>query len=93
MKWYVLVIFLVTGLSVVGLLVMFFNVDPYKANNQVKHLFFTSLFMTIWGFSTLALNRFRFKMDWPDFYGSFRMGFIISLVGCLIIFLIRYGRY
>lgn len=79
MKWYVLVIFLVTGLSIVGLLVVSFNLDPYKANNQIKDLFFTSLFMSLWGFSTLVSNRFKFKMDWPDFYKSFKIGFLVSL--------------
>ena len=79
MKWYVLIIFLVTGLSIAGLLVVSFNLDPYKVNNQIKYLFFTSLFVALWGFSTLALNKFKLKMDWPDFYKSFKIGFIISI--------------
>lgn len=79
MKWYVLVIFLVTGLSIAGLLVVFLNVDPYKANNQIKLLFFASIFMSLWGFTTLALNRFKFRMDWPDFYESFKRGFFVSM--------------
>lgn len=79
MKWYVLVIFLVTGLSIAGLLVVFLNVDPYRANNQIKLLFFASMFMSLWGIVTLALNRFKFRMDWPDFYGSFKKGFFVSM--------------
>lgn len=93
MKWYVLIIFLVTVLSIAGLLVVSFNLDPYKPNIHVKYLFFMSLFITLWGFSTLALNRFKIKIDWPDFRESFKTGFIVSLVGSLIIFLTRYGRY
>ena len=92
MKWYILVIFLVTGLSFVGLLTISFNLDPYKATVLTKYLFFTSLFTTVWGVSTLALNKFKLKMDWPDFYKSFRMGLIISLVICFGIFIVRYGR-
>ena len=92
MRWYVLVIFLVIGLSIAGLLIVSFNLDPYRTTASIKYLFFTSLFITLWGFSTLALNRFKLKMDWPDFYKSFRMGIIISLVICLSIFLIRYAR-
>ncbi len=93
MKWYILIIFLVTGLSIAGVLIISFNLDPYQSSVQVKYLFFTSLFMVLWGFSTLALNRFKLRMDWPDFYKSFRIGFIISLAGCLSVFLIRYVRY
>ena len=93
MKWYTLVIFLVTGLSVVGLLIVSFNLDPYQSGIQVKLLFFASLFMVLWGFGTLALNRFKLKTDWPDFYKLFRMGFVISLAICLVIFVIRYVRY
>jgi len=93
MKWYVFVIFLVTGLSIAGLLVISFNLDPYGATTLVKYLFFTSLFMFLWGLSTLAFNRFKFKPDWPDFRRSFRMGFAISLIICLGIFVTRYGRY
>ena len=81
------------GLSVAGLLIISFNLDPYKSSTQVKYLFFTSLFMVLWGFSTLALNRFKLKTDWPDFYKSFKIGFIISAVVCLSIFVIRYVRY
>jgi len=92
MKWYVLVIFLVMVLSVTGLLIVSFNLDPYRSSVQVKYLFFTSLFLVLWGFGTLALNRFKLKMDWPDFYKSFRIGFIVSLVAILSIFLIRYAR-
>ena len=92
MKWYVLVIFLVTGLSIVGLLVISLNLDPYKSNIQIKYLFFTSFFLVLWGLGTLTLNRFKFKPDWPDFYKSFKIGFVISLVSCLSIFLIRYAR-
>lgn len=91
MKWYVLVNFLITGLSIAGLLVMFFNVDPYGADNLIRYLFFASFFMILWGFSTLALNRFKTKIDWPDFYKSFKIGFIISLILCLGLFIIRYG--
>jgi len=93
MKWYVSVIFLVTALSIAGLLIISFSADPYRATALVKYLFFTSLFTTLWGFSTLVLNRFKLKTDWPDFYGSFKNGFIISLTACLIIFLIRHVRY
>ena len=93
MKWYVFVIFLVTGLSVAGFLVIFFNIDPYESANQARYLFFTALFMAIWGFGTLLLNRFKLKIDWPDFYESFKMSFIISLILCLGIFIIRYVRY
>ena len=93
MKWYVLVIFLVTALSIAGLLVVSFNLDPYTSSVQVKYLFFASLFMALWGFSTLALNRFKLKMDWPDFYRLFKISFIISLVVCLGIFVIKYVRY
>gem|GEM_PF-7065118 len=93
MKWYVLVIFLVTGLSIVGFLIIFFNLNPYQSGVQVKYLFFTSFFMALWGIATLALNRFKLKLDWPDFYKSFKIGFVISLVICLSIFLIRYVRY
>ena len=92
MKWYVLVIFLVTGLSIVGLLTILFNVDPYKSNTQIKYLFFTSLFMTLWGFGALVFNRFKLKPDWPDFYKSFKIGLIVSLVVCLLVFLVRYAR-
>jgi len=92
MKWYVLIIFLVTGLSIAGLLVISFNLDPYKVNNQIKYLFFTSLFISLWGVSTLALNRFKTRIDWPDFYESFKIGFVISLVVSLSIFVIRYAR-
>ncbi len=93
MKWYVLVIFLVTGLSIAGLLIISFNLDPYKATALTKYLLFTSLFTALWGVSTLVLSRFKLKMDWPDFYKSFRIGFVISLIVCLGIFVIRYGRY
>lgn len=93
MKWYVLIIFLVTGLSFAGLLMVFLNLDPYGATALVKYLFFTSLFVFLWGFSTLVLNRFKLKIDWPDFYKSFRIGFAISLAVCLSIFVIRYVRY
>lgn len=79
MKWYVLVIFLVIGLSVVGLFVISFNLDPYKSSVHIKYLFFTSLFMAIWGFSASALNRFKLRIDWPDFYESFKTGFIVSM--------------
>lgn len=75
-----------------GLLVIFLNTDPYKAIKQIKYLFFASLFVFIWGFSTLALNKFKTRIDWPDFYKSFRMGFVISLAVCLGIFAIRYAR-
>lgn len=92
MKWYVLVIFLVTGLSIAGLLVVFLNIDPYKANSQIKFLFFASMFMSLWGFVTLALNGFKFRVDWPDFYKSFKIGSIISLAICLTVFAIRYAR-
>lgn len=80
MKWYVLVIYLVTGFSMAGLLVGFFNINPYQANNQVKYLFFALLFMLLWGFNTLAINKFKFKVDWPDFYRSFRTGLIIAVI-------------
>ena len=90
MKWYILVIFLVTGLSVAGLLIISLNLNPYTSGIQVKYLFFTSLFLVLWGFNTLALNRFKLKPDWPDFYKSFRMGLTVSLIVCLGIFLIRY---
>ena len=90
MKWYILVIFFVTGLSVAGLLVISFNLNPYGVANQIRFLFFTSLFIAIWGLSTLILNRFKIKLDWPDFYKSFKIGFIVSLVASLSIFLIRY---
>ena len=80
MKWYVSVIFLVTGLSIVGLLTIFFRFDPYKATDLIKYLFFTSFFIALWGLVTLVLNRFKFRVDWPDFYRSFRIGLIISLV-------------
>ena len=90
MKWYVLIMFLVTGLSIAGLLVVSFNLDPYKVNSQIKYLFFTSLFMALWGLITLTLNRFKVKPDWPDFYKSFKIGLITSLVICLVIFAIRY---
>ncbi|OGN10560.1 MAG: hypothetical protein A3I26_01380 [Candidatus Yanofskybacteria bacterium RIFCSPLOWO2_02_FULL_43_10] len=93
MKWYVLVIFLIMGLSVAGLLTISFNFNPYQSGIQVKYLFFASLFMVLWGFSTLALNRFKLKMDWPDFYKSFKIGLIISLAGCLLIFIVRHVRY
>ena len=93
MKWYVLVIFLVMGLSIAGLLIISLNLDPYKSSTQVKYLFFASLFMVLWGFNTLVLNRFKLKPDWPDFYKSFRISFIISLVGCLLIFFVKYVRY
>ena len=53
--------------------------DPYKATDSVMFLFFGSLFMVIWGLMTMLLNRFKLKIDWPDFYKSFRIGFIISL--------------
>ncbi len=93
MRWYILVIFLVMGLSVAGLLMIFLNLDPYKATVLTKYLFFTSLFTALWGLSTLALNRFKLKPDWPDFYKLFKISFIISLVLCLGIFVIRYVRY
>lgn len=93
MKWYVLVIFLITGASIVGLLIISFNLDPYRATVLTKYLFFTSLFMVLWGVSTLALNRFKLKIDWPDFYKSFKIGLIISLAGCLSVFVIRYVVY
>ena len=92
MKWYILVIFLVTGLSIAGLLTISFNLDPYKESSQIKYLFFASLFMALWGFSTLVLNRFKLKMDWPDFYKSFRIGFIISITifaGYILIIVVR----
>ena len=90
MKWYVLVIFLVTGLSLGGLLTIFFRFDPYKVTNSIKYLFFTSFFIVLWGLVTLALNRFKFRLDWPDFYRSFRIGFIISLVTLGVYMLIFY---
>ena len=93
MKWYVWVIFLVTGLSITGFLVIFLNTDPYRVTALTRYLFFTSLFMALWGFSTLALNRFKLKMDWPDFYKSFKIGFVISLVICLSVFMVRYVKY
>ena len=89
MKWYVLVIFLVIGLSIAGLLIISFNLDPYKVNNQIKYLFFISFFMALWGFGTLALNRFKLKPDWPDFYKSFRVGFLISVLFSLGLFFVR----
>lgn len=92
MRWYVLTIFLITGLSVVGFLIVLFNLDPHKDIVLSKYLFFTSFFMFFWGFSTLVLNRFKFKIDWPDFYKSFKTAFIISLVVCLGVFVIRYAR-
>ena len=76
-----------------GLLIISFNLDPYSSSNRIKYLFFTSLFMVLWGFNTLVLNRFKLKPDWPDFYKSFRISFIISLVGCLLIFFVKYVRY
>lgn len=90
MKWYVLVIFFITGLSVAGLLVISFNLDPYKAGIQIKYLFFTSLFISLLGLSTLVLNKFKTRIDWPDFYKSFKISLIVSLVISLSIFLIRY---
>ena len=80
MKWYVLVIFLVTGLSLGGLLTVFFKLDPYRATNLTKYLFFSSSFLSFWGLVTLSLNRFKFKMDWPDFYKSFKIGLIVSIL-------------
>ncbi len=93
MKWYILIIFLVTGLSVAGLLVIFLNLDPYRANSQIKYLFFTSFFMALWGFSASAVNKFELKTDWVDFYRSFKVGFIISIVICISFIAIRYVRY
>jgi len=93
MKWYILVIFFVTGLSIAGLLVISFNLDPYKVANQIKYLFFSSLFIALWGLSTLILNKFKIRIDWPDFYKSFKIGFATSLVICVVIFIIRYVRY
>ena len=89
MRWYVLVIFLVIGLSIAGLLIVSFNLDPYRTTASIKYLFFTSLFITLWGFSTLALNRFKLKMDWPDFYKSFKIGLIIS---ALLVFGLLFAR-
>ena len=93
MKWYILVTFLIMGLSVTGLLVILFNLDPYKATVSTKYLFFIYLFVALWGFSTLVVNKFKLKTDWPDFQESFKKGFIVSLVGCLIIFIIKNVRY
>ncbi len=93
MSWYVLVIILVVILSISGLILVSVRFDPYKATNPVRFLFFGPLFIALWGLSTLALNRFKLKIDWPDFYKSFKIGFVISLVVYLGIFVIRYGRY
>ena len=89
MKWYILVVFFVTGLSIAGLLIVSFNIDPYKSDIQVKYLFFASLFVVLWGFSALALNRFHLKTDWPDFYKSFKIGFLISVLFSLGLFFVR----
>jgi len=90
MKWYVLVIYLVTGLSIVGLLVVSFNLDPYRATVLTKYLFFTSLFVSLWGLSTLVLNRFKLRMDWPDFYKSFKIGFVVSIAIFAVYMFISY---
>ena len=74
----------------VGLLVISFNLDPYKTANQIKYLFFSSLFIALWGLSTLILNKFKIRIDWPDFYKSFKIGFVVSLVVSLSIFVTRY---
>lgn len=92
MKWYILVTFLIMGLSVAGLLVALFNLDPYKITALTKYLFSVSLFVALWGSSTLVINRLKLKTDWPDFQESFKKGFIVSLVGCLIISLIKNVR-
>jgi len=90
MKWYILTIFLVVGLSISGLLVISFSFDPYESADLIKYLFFASLFMAIWGLSTLALNKFETKTDWIDFYKTFKIGFIISVIIFAMIFLIRW---
>lgn len=93
MKWYAYTILSVTVLSIAGLIIIFLNADPYESGAGSKYLFFTSLFLVLWGSSTVALNKFKLKIDWPDFYSSFRTGLMISLIGCLIIFLVRYVKY
>ena len=72
-----------------GLLIISFSQDPYNSSVQVKYLFFTSLFMSLWGLSTLVLNKFKLKMDWPDFYKSFKIGLIIS---ALLVFGLLFAR-
>lgn len=87
-----MIIFLVTGLSMAGLLIVSLNIDPYKTTVLTKYLFFTSFFLVLWGVGTLALNRFKLKPDWPDFYKSFKISFIIAIVVCLGVFVIRYAQ-
>ncbi len=93
MKWYVLVTFLISVLSIVGFLIILLNLNPYETNSQIKSLFFVSLFLAFLGLSTSLHNGFKLKTDWPDFYRSFKIGFIVSLVLSSGILITRYVIY
>lgn len=83
MRWYFLVILLVTILSVAGLLMIAFRFDPFGTNASVKALFLGSFFIALWGVGTLLFS------GWSPFFISFRRGLLVSVAVSLSIVLGR----
>lgn len=55
-KWHMGGIFLITATSLASLAVLVFAFDPFTASEFIKDLFFSALFLAVWGLATTVLG-------------------------------------
>lgn len=86
-QFFILVcITVLAGITVSMIIVKF---DPFEVGEEIKLLFFASLFVFMWGLGTLAffILNIGTRDRWAD---SFRRGLFLSLVFLLLIFFKRH---
>jgi hypothetical protein len=83
---------LITLLAGISMSMVAIYHDPFTANEQIKLLFFGSLFSFLWGAGTLAFFILNIGTNdrWAD---SFRRGLFLSMVFLMLIFFKRHDIF
>jgi len=84
MRRYILSILITVALSASGIIIIVSKFDPYQTGQLIKFLFFSSLFVLIWGVSSLVLLGLK-----NDLAGAFRRGLWPAILILIIIWLNR----
>ncbi|MEX1064034.1 MAG: hypothetical protein WD898_00060 [Candidatus Paceibacterota bacterium] len=100
MKWQVYGVWLSMILSIVGLSIIVWKVDPASASPILKASFFITLFILIWSVATTAIFSIKHRLvksralnetaDEIIFYDSFLTGLFITTVLMIFILIKRF---